>query len=39
MDHLRIEKTMAARLAITLHSVPPGRTDEFQPLDRAVFAF
>jgi hypothetical protein len=39
MDHLRIEKTTAARLPITLHSVPPGRTDEFQPLDRADFAF
>jgi hypothetical protein len=39
MDHLRIEKTRAVRLAITLHSVPPGRIDEFQPLDRVVFAF
>jgi hypothetical protein len=39
MDHVRIEKTTAVRLAITLHSVPPGCADEFQPLDRAVFAF
>jgi hypothetical protein len=39
MDHLQIEKTTAVRLALTLHSVPPGRTDEFEPLDRAFFAF
>jgi hypothetical protein len=39
MDHLRIEKTTAVRIAIAFHSVPPGRADEFQPLDRTVFAF
>jgi hypothetical protein len=30
-------KDAAARLGITLHFIPPGLTDEFQPLDRAVF--
>jgi hypothetical protein len=30
-------KEAAARLGITLHFIPPGLTDEYQPLDRAVF--
>jgi hypothetical protein len=27
----------SADLEITLHFIPPGLTDEFQPLDRIVF--
>jgi hypothetical protein len=30
-------KQVAAKLGITLHFIPPSLTDEFQPLDRAVF--
>ena len=30
-------KTLAENLGIRLHYVPPGATDELQPLDRRVF--
>jgi hypothetical protein len=30
-------KATVARLGTTLHYIPPGLKDEFQPLDRAVF--
>jgi transposase-like protein len=30
-------KDTAARLGINLHFIPPGMTDQFQPLDRKVF--
>jgi hypothetical protein len=30
-------KATAARVGVTSHYVPPGLTDEFQPLDRTVF--
>jgi hypothetical protein len=39
MDHLRIEKTTAVGLAVTVHFLPPDRADEFPPHDRPVFAF
>jgi hypothetical protein len=31
-------KQAAAKLGISLHFIPPGLTDEFQPFDRVVFA-
>jgi hypothetical protein len=30
-------KQLAVQLGITLHFIPPGMTDQFQPLDRKVF--
>jgi hypothetical protein len=30
-------KRIAARIGVTLHHIPPGPTDGFEPLDRNVF--